>query len=57
MRDAHEDGLNTLSQARRILCTQAIEEDKDGTKLHSEHAVKHGFEKHEKDRGSCATEE
>jgi hypothetical protein len=57
MRDAHEDGLNTLSQARRILCTQAIEEDKDGTKLHSEHAVKHGFEKHEKDCGSCATEE
>ncbi|KAJ7786988.1 hypothetical protein B0H14DRAFT_3506086 [Mycena olivaceomarginata] len=26
---------------------KTIEEDKDGTKLHSEHTVKHGFEKHE----------
>ncbi|KAJ7309958.1 hypothetical protein DFH08DRAFT_823243 [Mycena albidolilacea] len=43
---------NECKGTRRILCTQAIEEDKDGMKLHSEHAVKHGFKKHEKDRGS-----
>jgi hypothetical protein len=57
MGDAHEDGLNTLSQARRILCTQAIEEDKDGTELRPESYIEHGLQKHKKDRSSCTIEQ